>query len=151
MIVVLLYIFGLPAIERYQEMKVMVVIPERDTEGIEAPVITIAALNPDTLNGWKGNVLVVNDLTLSMGIKCGTLEDCLAQDSYALEDVVKRMLMGFTKKTSLLNQMNLSSSDMTYSLYGQSHTLAIFPVMFLFMTMNSSICMKMVHPELCLL
>ena len=123
--VVFLYFFGLPAIERYHEMKVMVVTSKRDTEGIEAPAITIAALNPDTLKGWKGNISVVKDLTLSMGIKCGAFEDCLAQNSYALEEVVKQMLRGFTKKTSLLNQMNLSSSDMTYYLYGQAHTLDI--------------------------
>ena len=69
--VIFLYFFGLPAIKRYQDKKVMVVTSKRDTEGIEAPAITIAALNPDTLSGWKGNISEVKDLTMPMGVKCG--------------------------------------------------------------------------------
>ena len=52
-----LYFFGLPAIERYQDKKVMVVTSKRNTEGIEAPVITIVAFNPENKTGWRGNRL----------------------------------------------------------------------------------------------
>ena len=45
--VAFLYFFGLPAIKRYQDKNVMVVTSMRDTDGIEAPAITILALNPD--------------------------------------------------------------------------------------------------------
>ena len=48
-------VFGLPTIERYQARQVMVVKRRRDTSGIEIPTISIAAWNPETDNGWKGN------------------------------------------------------------------------------------------------
>ena len=84
--VVFLYFFGLPAIERYQDKKAMVVTSKRDTDGIEAPAITIAALNPDTLNRWKRNISKVKDLTMPRGLKCGGLENCFAQNSLCLKN-----------------------------------------------------------------
>ena len=55
--VIFLLFFGLPVIERYQDMEVMVVTSKRTTEGIEAPAITIAAFNPQTKTGWRGTIL----------------------------------------------------------------------------------------------
>ena len=54
--------FGLPTIERYQARQVMVVKRRRDTSGIEIPTISIAAWNPETDNGWKGNTSMTYDL-----------------------------------------------------------------------------------------
>ena len=74
---------------------------------------------------WKGNISDVKDPAMLMGINCGEFEDCLAQNGYVFEEGVKIILLGFTKKTSLINQMNLFSPDMTFSRYGQYHTLDI--------------------------
>ena len=53
LLVIFLHYFGLPAVSRYQKMEVMVVSSRRDTGGIQAPAITIAAGNP---HGWRDNV-----------------------------------------------------------------------------------------------
>ena len=44
--------FGHPAIQRFEEKKVMVITSQRKTEGIKAPAITISARNPETEFGW---------------------------------------------------------------------------------------------------
>ena len=49
--VIFLHYFGLPAVSRYQKMEVMVVSSRRDTGGIQAPAIIIAALSPKDLSG----------------------------------------------------------------------------------------------------
>ena len=41
------------------------------------------------------------------------------------EELIENILIGFTKKKPLLNQINISSPDMTYTPYGQYHTLDI--------------------------
>ena len=62
LLVTFLVFFGLPAITRYQAKRVVVVLSKRDTEGIVAPTISIAAWNPETKNGWKGNTSMTYDL-----------------------------------------------------------------------------------------
>ena len=60
-----------------------------------------------------------------MGTNCGALENFFKQNTYEFQEVIENILMGFTKKKSLLNQTNLSSPDMTYTQYGQYHTVDI--------------------------
>ena len=48
-----LHIFGLPAVERYLEKKVIVVTSMTKTEGIPIPAITIAINGVANGNGWK--------------------------------------------------------------------------------------------------
>ena len=45
---IFLMYFGMPALQRFGDEKVMVITSRRDTGGIEAPAITIASKNPDT-------------------------------------------------------------------------------------------------------
>ena len=53
LLAIFLHYFGLPAVSRYQRREVMVVSSRRDTGGIQAPAITIAAMSPEDLSGWK--------------------------------------------------------------------------------------------------
>ena len=48
-----LHIFGLPAVERYLEKKVIVVTSVEKTESNPIPAITIAVHGASSGNGWK--------------------------------------------------------------------------------------------------
>ena len=50
--VIFLNFFGIPAITKYQNKETMVVYSEEETDGIEAPAITVVAVNGMSL-GWK--------------------------------------------------------------------------------------------------
>ena len=56
-----LHFFGIPAVARYQEKKVLVVKSVRDTGGLEAPAVTIIVKRNTTLTGWKTELLVGNN------------------------------------------------------------------------------------------
>ena len=56
LLVIFLHFFGVPAVSRYQRREVMVVSSRRDTGGIQAPAVTIAAKNNGEGTGWENNV-----------------------------------------------------------------------------------------------
>ena len=58
-----LYIFGLPAVERYLEKKVIVVTSVEKAESIPIPAITIAVSGAKSRNGWKKQGAVQNIAT----------------------------------------------------------------------------------------
>ena len=52
---VFLWVFGLPAIAKYQERSVGEVKSQRDTGGIPAPAVTIFAGTANPYNPWKNS------------------------------------------------------------------------------------------------
>ena len=88
------------------EMSVMVVTSSRATGGIAAPAITVSALNPVTSNnGWKNNPKVETSSYELVLPNCGhsaNIKDCIIRKTYELEDVISKIIMGFSTKTSLM-------------------------------------------------
>ena len=50
-----LHFFGLPALRRYQENKVVVIISTDSQSGLPTPAVTVCPLNPNTTNGFPLN------------------------------------------------------------------------------------------------
>ena len=48
-----LYFFGVPAVQKFLDKKVLVVKSRRDTEGTPAPAVTIVVHNDETQSGGK--------------------------------------------------------------------------------------------------
>ena len=48
-----LHLFGKPAVERYLDKKVMIVLSRRETGGTEAPAITVVIKREETGTSWK--------------------------------------------------------------------------------------------------
>ena len=48
-----LYIFGVPAVTKFLDKKVLVVKSRQNSKGTPAPAVTIIAHNKETQSGWK--------------------------------------------------------------------------------------------------
>ena len=97
-----LYIFGYPAVKKYQEKKVLVVSYRRDTKGTEAPAVTIVVNRKDTNTGWKRKAwagfvqTLCNDANTTK-----TIVSCIEQQTYNLSEITTKVTLGkssFTKK-----------------------------------------------------
>ena len=110
---VFLRFFGLPAVERYQRMEVMVVSSRRDTGGIQAPAITIAALT-----GWKDGF---HDLE-SKG--SSNFNSYIEQKTYNQSETLNDVILGW-KNESLLNQEGVVTEDFTVPPAGRYYTINI--------------------------
>ena len=97
-----LYIFGYPAVKKYQEKKVLVVSYRRDTKGTEAPAVTIVVNRKDANTGWKRKAwagfvqTLCNDANTTK-----TIVSCIEQQTYNLSEITTKVTLGkssFTKK-----------------------------------------------------
>ena len=98
---------------------------KKDTGGIEAPTISIAAWNPQTKNGWKGNTSMTFDL---IGANCagqGPVVDCIEEKTFGKSEVFNDVVLGLTAKKSLLKQEDLIREDFTTAWDGIFHAIDV--------------------------
>jgi hypothetical protein len=113
LLAVFFWYFGLPAIEKYQERKVIVVESWRPTGGIPAPVVTIDASNDKGTTGdfeqvcsnLKGNE---------------PIENCIANIS--VSDSMVDVLLGFKRQHSLMTKQNIKE-EFTMPTWGRYYSL----------------------------
>ena len=102
------------------------VTSKKNTGGLAAPVVTIAARNPHTKRGWRGNTTsypkVVEDVC---GNQQESIEGCVRNETFSHSDAFKDVILGFTEKKSLLDQEGLWREDFTTSWYGRTYSLDI--------------------------
>ena len=93
--VVFLLFFGIPAVRKYLARETIVISSVEETQGIEAPSITIVArqLNAKTPTfpalGWKTvdeNMISILSFNLANHCKEKDLEACVSNDTFALTD-----------------------------------------------------------------
>ena len=126
LLVTFLVFFGLPAITRYQAKRVVVVLSKRDTEGIVAPTISIAAWNPETKNGWKGNASMTFDLIRANCQSTPTsVERCIDEKTFRQTEVFKDVVLGLAAKTSVLNKENLITADFSTAWDGMFYAVNV--------------------------
>ena len=95
-----LIFFGVPYVQKYLEMNVMVVKNKRHTGGIEAPAITIVARHPNTKQGWTNGQKITNNNKQVEG-HCGETSNigkCISQKTYDQVDAIKAVTIGFDKQ-----------------------------------------------------
>ena len=93
----LLHFFGVPAIEKYKENRVMVVQSRRLERRMPSPAITIEARNPKSLLGWKDPAAFQDGEGLEavcqkMNME-GSIEDCIGEGTYERADVSPAALL----------------------------------------------------------
>ena len=106
-------------------MQVMVVRQRRDTGGIEAPIISIAAWNPDTNNGWRGNTSMTYDLieaNCEDNIRNESVDQCIEERTYKKEEIIEDVILGYTAKKSLLGE-DIFTKDFTTAWDGMHYSL----------------------------
>ena len=111
LIIIFLYFFGMPAIKRYLAREVMVVKTFRKSGGkIAAPSITINTRNPKTSKGWRGEDSN-SEKYLEACLQSSDPEACVDNETYSQSDVFSDVLLGYSKKLSLMNLTNMWRKD----------------------------------------
>ena len=96
-----LHLFGLPALKRFQDKKVVVVTSSKDAGGTPIPAVTIVVRGNDTKTetGWK-NKKGISDFVrrncneaLAMNTT-ETINDCIESQTYDISEVVKNVRFG---------------------------------------------------------
>ena len=114
--------FGLPAIHRFHGRKVIVVSSRVDKGGIEAPAVTLAARNPESKDGWRGNSSTFYDL-VSMHCHNEPLPLCIEQNTFNRTEWIQEVYLGFETKRSLISPSKLWTEDFEVAWSGRTHTL----------------------------
>ena len=95
----------------------------RDTGGIQAPAITIAAMSPEDSSGWKYGFQDASSTCLSNTNNID--QKCLEQKTYNQSESLNDVILGFQNKESLLDQDSLVIEDFTNVWTGRYYTLNI--------------------------
>jgi hypothetical protein len=117
LLVIFFWYFGLPAIAKYQERKVMVVESWRASGGIPAPVVTIFASNDHQVTTYVngGFEQVCSNLKGHT-----TMEDCI--DNNSNSDSLVDVLLGFKRQQSLMTKQNIKE-EFTKPSWGRYYSL----------------------------
>ena len=90
-----LHFFGHPAVQKYQDKKVLVVTSKHETKGTQAPSVTIVVANKYTETGWKregfdGFVQTFcNDANTT-----ATIVSCIEQQTFNLSEITTKVTLG---------------------------------------------------------
>ena len=106
-----LLFFGIPSVEKYLEKQTIIISSEKQTNGIEAPAITFAALKKQGVpTGWKSVDKDLNLRSFVMLDHCHSLnfsniDACQKNDTFARDDFMRSAQIGFYQEnsTSLLD------------------------------------------------
>ena len=124
---IFLFDYGLPSIHKFLEEKTIRIVTRKDTGGIEAPSITIAARTPSTGLGWfnKSEDIVHDNDSLRHQCKdFDDIVDCIRNQTYEEPDFIKDILIGYDAKVSLLKPGTRALvEDFTNVRYGRTFTL----------------------------
>ena len=122
--------FGLPSLIQYQRKEIIVLKSESKTDGIEPPAVTLQAkrnsLGWKTVEKdqfWQSFDLFDHCMEINM-----TVEDCMKQDSFELEDfLVDAMYIGIginqNYSAPILFNSSFWKEDMSLSKFGRHFTL----------------------------
>ena len=93
-----LYIFGVPAVQKFLDKKVLVVKSRRDTKGTPAPAVTIVVRNDETNSGWEakgqlGSVGFVQTLC-SNANTTNAFANCIQKNTYNKSELIRNVRIG---------------------------------------------------------
>ena len=120
LLAIFFWFFGLPAINKYQERKVIVVESFRPTGGIPAPIVTIFANNVDVNgNNFKGTYKNGGFEQVCSSLKRNsTIENCINKNSNKKSDFLIDILLGYKRQKSLMSELHIRE-EFTRPLYGK--------------------------------
>ena len=114
-----MWYFGVPALNKYHDKKVMIV-ESRDSRGsIPAPLITFCRRNSILRKTWKNGTAVANICTDEENIA-----ECIKSATFDQNETVTKAELGFEAKT-LLSNPSFWTEDFTYTKYGRCYTLDV--------------------------
>ena len=103
--VLFMVFFGIPSIEQYRKKETIFITSEKMTNGIDAPAISLIAVDNNIGYGFRTETNQTNSTTAKITgnflwdhcqeINQIDLEDCISSDSYELTDFVKTAMIDF--------------------------------------------------------
>ena len=121
------FLFGLPAIQRFAEKKVLVLESTRDAAASSAPTITVVAASPQTKYGWLDPTLSympAEDSVIER--QCGqtttTIEQCIRQKTFSRGDLLVKVDIGFPVHKSMEGN-GVWRTGWSNSYYGRTYTI----------------------------
>ena len=119
-----LHFFGQPALKRYQEKKVMVVTSRQNTNGIQAPAVTIFVSRKHIKTGWKkeGWAGFVQTLCNNETKTPETIFSCIEQQTYNLSEITTRVTLGANDYSKEVKDPNWTE-DFTHNYAGRIYSL----------------------------
>ena len=135
LVALFLMVFGIPSIQKYLDKGTIVVSSEEETDGIEAPAITVFALKDTGVGkmdlGWKTSSDATSLWTFNMVDHCTkiglpNLATCVSNDTFELSDYLKNAHSGlFQPASKSLSHDSLWTEDMTFTFIGRHFTLRL--------------------------
>ena len=123
--------FGISSFSKYQKKETIVIKSEKDTDGIEAPAVTLVATQNKF--GWKSAQKESFWYNFELYEHCErinrTIEQCIQKDSFKLTDFLANARIEENYNSSAFVLLNLSSAsvhwreDMTATAFGKYFTL----------------------------
>ena len=117
-----MHIFGLPALKRFNDKKVVVVTSSRQSGGTPAPAVTIAVAGKDN-NGWKEKALFFEFVQIICKNANTTVIDCIESQTYNLSEIVTSVKLGLGKYDTQLQEP--WKEDFSNAFAGRTYTLDI--------------------------
>ena len=121
-----LHFFGLPALERFHDKKVVVVTSTKESGGTPAPAVTIVVSGGNvTKSGWKESAYI-SGFVRNICNESNTTEtiiDCIERQTYDISEVVKSVKFGlgyYSKKV-----IDPWIEEFSYVYAGRTYTLDI--------------------------
>ena len=111
LLMVFLWYFGLPALEKYHDKRVMIVSTKESRGGIPGPHVTVCRRKP--------NITSIEDCR-----DAGDVGDCILARTFNQSETVTMVDIGYDTKTPLMNS-SLWSEDVAYVKYGRCHTINV--------------------------
>ena len=123
---VFLFDYGIPSIYKYLDAKTIRIKTRKESGGIEAPSISIAAWTPGTAWGWFNQSEDIVHEDDSLRHQCKGFNDtaqCIRNPTYEQSDFIKDIVIGSEEKVSLLTSESSLVEDFTNVRFGRSYTL----------------------------
>ena len=121
-----LHFFGLPALKRFRDKKVVVVTSTKKSGGTPAPAVTIVVSSGNvTKSGWKGN-RYVSGFVRNICDETNTTETiigCIERQTYDFSEVVKSVKFGLGYYSKKVKDPWIE--DFSYAYAGRTYTLDI--------------------------
>ena len=124
-----LHIFGLPALDRYLDKKVMVVKSMEKADGIPIPAITIVVDGAADEFGWKTKIGIGKKLAEKQCQQANTTEilvGCIEKQTYNLSEISSGIKMRRSREEDIYDDPVKDQNwieDYTHTYFGRIHTL----------------------------
>ena len=120
-----LHFFGMPALKRFHEKKVIVVRSVRESDGTPIPAITIAVKGKESGNGWKktGLHLHITKEHCKNAKSVGDLNKCVEGLTYDLSETSSGVTVGIVKDFDWKIKEPKWTEDYLHNYAGRIYTL----------------------------